>query len=156
MISINGRVLKGKSESQNTLREQLPFFQECFPEVGTCKPGTLNIRLEKPLAILTPDFTTGPIPWHPALRLSKKGEIFQFIRTSLILEGQEPVPAWIYRAQFSPYRDDPFLVEVIAQPLKFHGLPSCRLEIATEAFEGIIVRGENQMSLTAVSKPSRR
>ncbi|HNV69836.1 MAG TPA: hypothetical protein PKO06_09075 [Candidatus Ozemobacteraceae bacterium] len=144
MISIKGKVEKGKGESRNTIREQMPFFKDCFPEVADCQHGTLNIRLEKPLIILHPDFTTEPVPWHPALRISKKGEVFQFVRARLAIDGQEPTPVWIYRAQFSPYRDDPYVAEVLAPPLKFSGHPSCRLELATNAFEGIVIKGENR------------
>lgn len=144
MISIKGKLEKGKGESRNTLREQMPFFKDCFPEVADCQHGTLNIRLEKPLIILHPDFTTDPVPWHPALRISKKGEVFQFTRARLAVGSHEPVPVWIYRAQFSPYRDDPYLVEILAPSLKFSGHPDCRLELVSGAFEGIVVKGENR------------
>ncbi|MBF0501631.1 MAG: hypothetical protein HQM09_15940 [Candidatus Riflebacteria bacterium] len=141
-ISVKGKIQKGAGQGQNTLREQMPFFKECFPEVAACKPGTINVLLEKPLVVLVPDFTSQSVPWHPALKLVKGGEIFQFVRIRITIEGLPPVNAWIYRAQFSPYRENPFLIEIIAPSLSFHGTPNCTIEIQSRSYEGIIVSAE--------------
>ena len=63
---IKGKIQKGIGESSNTVKEQMPFFAKCFPEVTICKAATINILLEKPLVVISPDFTTEPLPWHPA------------------------------------------------------------------------------------------
>ncbi|HEY9070709.1 MAG TPA: hypothetical protein VIV61_10680 [Candidatus Ozemobacteraceae bacterium] len=144
MPAIKGKIQKGTGEGQNTVREQLPYFQECFPEVGVCRAGTINILLEQPLVVITPDFTTRPLPWHPAFRIVKGGETFQFVRIRLTVEGQEPVNAWIYRAQFSPYRDNPFYIEVIAPPVSFTGTPGCTIEVLTGCHTGLVVIGDAQ------------
>lgn len=154
MFVIKGKIQKGLGESQNTVREQMPFFREHFPEVTGCQPGTINILLEKPLVIITPDFTTPPLPWHPAFKIVKGGETFQFLRIRLAITGCEPVKAWVYRAQFSPYRANPFYVEVLAPKLGFTGTPECSLELDTQCYEGIIVIGDAQHGRTA-AQPGR-
>jgi hypothetical protein len=141
---IKGRIQRGLGESKNTVREQMPFFRECFPEVGVCKEGTINILLEKPLVILTPDFTSEPLPWHPAFRVVKGGEVFKFVRIRLGVEGRNPVPAWIYKAQFSPYHDNPFYIEVIAPPIGFTGEPACTIEILSPCSEGLVIVDDSE------------
>lgn len=143
-VKIRGKVQKGLGESQNTVKEQMPFFRECFPEVKDCKPATINILLEKPLVIITPDFTTAPLPWHPAFKIVKGGEIFRFLRITLTIDGYQPVRAWIYKAQFSPYRDNPFYIEVIAPPINFHGTPECTIEVESRSYDGVVVIGAAQ------------
>lgn len=151
MISIRGKIHQGSGQGQNTLKEQMPFFRECFPEVADCRPATINILLEKPLVVLQPDFTTQSVPWHPAFKLVKGGEVFQFVRIRLIVDGLKPTPAWIYRAQFSPYRENPFLIEVLAPALEYRGSPAVSVEILSAAHEGVIVGGSD--ALPVVSKP---
>jgi len=141
---IKGRIQRGLGESKNTVREQMPFFKECFPEVTVCKEGTINILLDKPLVILTPDFTSKPLPWHPAFRVVKGGEVFKFVRIKLTVEGCQPVKAWIYKAQFSPYHDNPFYIEVLAPPIDFSGEPSCSIEILSRCSEGFVVVDDSE------------
>lgn len=141
---IKGKVQKGLGESKNTVREQMPFFRECFPEVANCKAGTINILLEKPLVILTPDFTSKPLPWHPAFKVVKGGEVFKFVRISITVEGCSPVKAWVYKAQFSPYHDNPFYIEVLAPPINFTGEPACTIEILNNCSEGFVVVDDSE------------
>jgi CTP-dependent riboflavin kinase len=154
-MSIRGKVQKGLGESQNTIKEQLPYFRECFPEVADCKPGTINILLEQPLVIVAPDFTTQPLPWHPAFKVVKGGETFQFVRVRLKIDGLSEVKAWVYRAQFSPYRQNPFYVEIVAPPLDFKGQPGCSLEIVSKCHQGIVVIGQAQLDKTPKPTPQR-
>ncbi|MBF0409047.1 MAG: hypothetical protein HQM10_16990 [Candidatus Riflebacteria bacterium] len=138
MFAIRGRVQKGIGESNKTIKEQLPFFEKVCPEIIACHPGTINIRLDKPLVVFKPDFSTESVPWHPALKLIKKGEKFEFVNVILKIDGCEPVKSWIYKAQFSPYRDDPFIIEVIAPRINFSGTPDCTVEIISNCFDGVI------------------
>ncbi len=149
MGAIRGQIKKGLGESRNTVHEQMPFFRECFPEVAVCKEGTINILLEKPLVILSPDFTTDPLPWHPAFKIVKGGEVFKFLRILLTVDGQKPVNAWIYKAQFSPYHDNPFYIEVIAPAIDFSGECDCSIEVVSKCSEGYVVVGESQRSSSA-------
>ncbi len=141
---IKGKIQRGLGESKNTVHEQMPFFRECFPEVADCKEGTINILLEKPLVILTPDFTSKPLPWHPAFRVVKGGEVFKFLRISITVEDCRPVKAWIYKAQFSPYHDNPFYIEVIAPPIDFDGEPACTIKILNNCSEGFVVVDDSE------------
>ncbi|EKD81834.1 MAG: Glycosyltransferase family 9 protein [uncultured bacterium] len=141
---IKGKIQRGLGESKNTVHEQIPFFRECFPEVASCQEGTINILLEKPLVILTPDFTSAPLPWHPAFKVVKGGEVFKFVRCSITVEGCKPVKAWIYKAQFSPYHDNPFYIEVIAPPIGFSGEPNCSIEILSHCSEGFVVVDDSE------------
>ncbi len=144
---IKGKVQKGLGESSNTVKEQMPYFKNCFPEVTSCKAATINILLEKPLVILSPDFTTEPLPWHPAFKVVKGGEVFQFLRIKLRVEGCPEVAAWIYKAQFSPYQNNPYYIEVLAPQLKFNGTPNCEISVSGNCSEGYVVMGESKRSV---------
>lgn len=144
MGAIKGKIQKGLGESKNTVREQIPFFKKVFPEVADCKAGTINILLEKPLVIISPDFTTEPLPWHPAFKIVKGGEVFKFLRITLKIDGFEPVKAWVYQAQFSPYHENPYYIEVIAPEIAFSGTPDCEIEVQANCFEGLVVIGESE------------
>lgn len=144
MGAVKGRVQKGLGESKNTVREQMPFFRQVFPEVEVCQEGTINILLDKPLVIISPDFTTEPLPWHPAFKIVKGGEVFKFLRINLAIEGCKKTNAWIYKAQFSPYHDNPYYIEVLAPPLEFSGTPECEIEVKANCFEGLVVIGESE------------
>lgn len=152
MAAIRGEIQKGLGESKNTVHEQMPFFKEVFPEVSSCKEGTINIMLEKPLVIISPDFTTEPLPWHPAFRIVKGGEVFKFLRITLTVDDCEPTPAWVYKAQFSPYHDNPYYIEVLAPRIDFSGTPHCEIEVMSNCFEGIIVIGESERSAVSSKK----
>ena len=151
MSDIRGKIQKGLGESKNTVREQLPFFRSCFPEVGDCKEGTINILLDKPLVILAPDFTTAPLPWHPAFKIVKGGEVFKFLRIKLTVDGCAPVNAWIYKAQFSPYHDNPWYIEVLAPAIGFTGTPACSIEVLSKCNEGLVVVGASEQPTAAAS-----
>ncbi|MBF0547004.1 MAG: hypothetical protein HQM08_21360 [Candidatus Riflebacteria bacterium] len=139
MFSIKGKVQRGLGEAHKTLKEQMPYFEKVCPELAKCQLGTINIRLEKPVVVVKPDFQTEAVPWHPALKLIKKGEKFSFVKVKLKVEGREAVDAWIYKAQFSPYREDPFIIEVLAPRIDFSGTPDCSVEIISICHEGMIV-----------------
>ncbi len=141
---IKGKIQKGIGESSNTVKEQMPFFEKCFPEVTCCKAATINILLEKPLVVLSPDFTTEPLPWHPAFKMVKGGEVFKFLRIKLKIDGFEEVKAWIYKAQFSPYHDNPYYIEVLAPKIDFVGTPNCTITVLGNCNEGYLVIGESK------------
>ena len=141
---IKGKIQKGIGESSNTVKEQMPFFKKCFPEVTCCKAATINILLEKPLVVLSPDFTTEPLPWHPAFKMVKGGEVFKFLRIKLQIDGFDEVNAWIYKAQFSPYQGNPYYIEVLAPKINFTGTPNCKISVSGNCNEGYVVMGESK------------
>lgn len=141
MAIIRGKIQHGLGKSRDTIRAQLPYFKKCFPEVAGCHSGTINVLLEQPLVVITPDYTSEPLPWHPAFKIVKNGEIFRFLRINFRLPDREPTRAWVYRAQFSPYRNNPFYVEIIAPHIPGLGASACELEILSQCHAGIIVIG---------------
>ena len=161
---IKGKIQKGIGESSNTVKEQMPFFEKCFPEVTCCKAATINILLasvslliyqvtinillEQPLVVLSPDFTTEPLPWHPAFKMVKGGEVFKFLRIKLQVAGFDEVNAWIYKAQFSPYQDNPYYIEVLAPKINFVGTPDCKVTVLGNCKEGYVVMGESKRTLS--------
>lgn len=148
MSKIRGKIQQGVGKSQATIREQLPYFKNCFPEVAECHPGTINILLEQPLVIITPDYTSEPLPWHPAFKVVKNGEIFRFLRIRLCLPGREPIRAWVYKAQFSPYRNNPFYIEVLAPLITYPGEAECEVEILSQCYSGVVVIGAAETAAT--------
>lgn len=139
MSTIQGIIQKGIGESKNTVREQMPYFEKAFPEVSNCYHGTINVLLDKPLVILIADHTTEALPWHPAFKFVKGGEVFKFLRIKLRVEGFDSVDAWIYKAQFSPYHDNPYYIEILAPHIAFTGTPRCFIEVYSSCCEGLIV-----------------
>ncbi|NLM16476.1 MAG: hypothetical protein GX221_02025 [Candidatus Riflebacteria bacterium] len=139
MAKIKGKVQLGLGESKNTVKEQMPYFEECFPEISSCRHGTINVLLEKPLIVLSPDFVSAPLPWHPAFKIVRGGEIFKFLRIRLKIEGLEETQAWIYKAQFSPYQNNPYYIEILAPDLPFTGTPHCTITVPDNCEEGYIV-----------------
>lgn len=139
MSIIKGKISQGLGESKNTIKEQMPYFIKCFPEIANCKLATINIKLSKPLIIMSPDFITEPLPWHPAFRIVKGGEIFKFLRIKLSIDNCDEVDAWIYEAQFSPYTKNPYYIEVLAPDISFEGSPDCSIQIISKCDEGVVV-----------------
>ena len=111
----------------------MPFFEQVFPDVKDCHPATINLKLETPLRIRNPDFTTTPIQWE-----SKGSEVFSFLRIRFECPlGTEPRRAWIYIPHNSPHRHKVFQVEVLTEKIDglVNGTP-CLIHI-DEAYEEI-------------------
>ena len=109
MISIKGVVVRGLGAAKETLKRQMPYFSQLFPEVGDCYQASINLQLEQGLRVLNPDFTTPPIPWAGA-----PGEQFSFLRIGF--EGPVGTSrrhAWLYIPHGSPHFCNPFHIEVI-------------------------------------------
>lgn len=115
MISIRGTIQKGFGGASGNLVTQLPRIAEGFPEVKNCFHGTLNIELEKPLLVLSPDHRTKRIDWHPD---HAPGEVFDLLRIDLEAPlGSPKIPAWLYIAHNSDHRRNLRMHEVIAQKI---------------------------------------
>ena len=63
MIKIKGKIVKGHGQAKETFPMQLPFLKEYISEIEDYEPGTINILLERPLVIFSPDIKTPPIQW---------------------------------------------------------------------------------------------
>jgi hypothetical protein len=117
MIAIAGRRCKGLGDAAANLVVQLPFIEREFPELTHCHRGTINLELEYPLLVLTPDHRTRPIPWKQGPEFGE-GEVFDLLRIELEAPtGTLPVQAWLYLSQISPHRANPHLHEVLAPKL---------------------------------------
>jgi hypothetical protein len=107
-----GSVVSGTGTAAHNLQTQLPLIAAGFPEIAQCFPGTLNVKLEKALLVLSPDHRTEPIDWHPD---HAPGEIFDILRIQLEApEGTLMIPACLYIAHNSPHQKDLTMHEVIA------------------------------------------
>jgi len=131
MVIIEGKIVNGYGAARQNLEWQMPYFIEVFPEIKGCYLGSINLELVKPLKILMPDFTTGPIKWHPVhINLEER---FSFIRIKLetvnSAGNNSVVDAWIYDPHNSPHRPDPFYVEIIAPKIELSNVGLCRVHI---------------------------
>jgi hypothetical protein len=116
------RILKIKGECQTWLRaaasnlsKQLPFIEKEFPEISGCYLGTVNLLLDFPLLVISPDHRTNPIPWDPRFGV---GEIFDFLRIEIEAPvGTSRVPAWLYIGHGSVHRADCRKHEVLGPKL---------------------------------------
>lgn len=117
MIEIYGRVAAGLGIATKNLLVQLPLIAKDFPEIADCFPGSINLILESPLRIETPDFITSAIDW------GEQVEVFHFTRiqfeplsAGLPRQGARPIHnGWIYGPQNSDHRVDPFYLEIISR-----------------------------------------
>lgn len=110
MIKIKGKIVKGHGEAKKAFPMQLPFLKEFVPEIEDYEPGTINILLECPLVMPTPDIKTPPIQWDTRQDPPIPKEIFEFVRIKFEILGKDnlPVDSLIYIAYNSPHYADPF------------------------------------------------
>jgi hypothetical protein len=133
-IAINGHIVPGLGAAANLLQLQKPLLRDFFPDIETCKIGTINVQLDHALDIRIPDIVTPPLQWEPG---SSAGERFGFTSVKFELLDRQ-YEAWIYGAEFSSHRFNYTVVELLARPIVglAVGLP-CLLHL--ERFTGYIV-----------------
>jgi CTP-dependent riboflavin kinase len=131
MVIIEGKIVKGYGAARQNLEWQMPYFIKTFPEIKDCYLGSINLELLRPLKILTPDFTTDPIKWHPGY--PNLEERFGFTRIKLetvnSADNSSIVAAWIYDPHNSPHRPDPFYVEIIAPEISLDDIKLCKIHL---------------------------
>ena len=133
MVAISGRIVNGIGAAAHTLSHQLPYISKEFPEVAECYRGSINLELEVPLKVLTPDHRTKPIAWLPG---NTKTEIFDFVRIEIEAPcNASAVPAWLYIPHRSPYRRKLRIYEVITMQLNLANVTSCRIKINRRTFQ---------------------
>ena len=106
----------GLGLATTTVAKQYEHLVREFPDIKDVhKWGTLNLRLEYPLRILNPDFTTSPIEWEPGFT-----EQFSLTRIEIQLcaQAENPQPAWIYVAHRSPHRANTLFIELLTATLQ--------------------------------------
>jgi hypothetical protein len=128
MLTIGGDYKSGAGAASVNLQDQLPLLEREFPEIQGCKPGTLNLLLDSPLLVLTPDHRSRAIDWQPEHHPG--GEVFDLLRIDLEApEGAARTRAWLYIAHASDHRVNPKMHEVIAPPLALSSGARCKVHI---------------------------
>jgi hypothetical protein len=113
--------VRGLGIASHTVALQAPHLRPYLPEIDGYVKGTINLRLESPLAVVTPDVVTPPLVWLPSV----PPEIFSLVRVLLEPHGPRPsapVPGHLYQAHLSPHLADPWLAEFLAPPLPLEGV----------------------------------
>ena len=107
---ITGTKISGYGGAAASLEKQFEHLVREFPDIaGIHQWGTLNIFLDYPLRITSPDYTTSFIEWTP-----DNSERFSFTKVGLQVTPQsQPLDGWIYVAHRSPHRGNALLVEIL-------------------------------------------
>lgn len=109
--TISATVKKGLQGASKAIEAQKPHVRRYFPQIDECRSGTINLALNAPLEIRFPDIVTPPITWCA-------GGDERFGITAIELELSEVRhEAWIYTAERSLHRFNPFMVEVVAKEI---------------------------------------
>ncbi|HEY9454536.1 MAG TPA: hypothetical protein VIR82_17820 [Bradyrhizobium sp.] len=114
-VIVKGTKISGLGLGVTTVAKQYEHLVREFPDIRDVhRWGTLNLRLEYPLRILNPDYTTSAIEWEPGFK-----ERFSLTRIDL-----EPCatgklqPAWIYVAHRSPHRANTLFIEMLTATIE--------------------------------------
>ena len=133
LIKIKGVRRPGGGCATGNLAIQLPEIAKEFPEIAQCHLGTINLELEYPLLVITPDHRTQPIRW---LGSTSQGEIFDLLRIKIEAPtGAEPEAAWLYIAHWSYHRPNPKVHEVIARKLDILEDAQCQIIIDRQSID---------------------
>ncbi len=133
MISIVGKKSNGVGAASWTLALQIPLISRSFPEVAACYPGTINLKLDQPLLVLSPDHRTEPIVWNPEKPVP---ETFEFLRVELEAPiGASSVSAWLYIAHSSLHRGSLDTHELITTRLDLANIAECRVHINRPTYQ---------------------
>lgn len=133
MASISGRIISGTGSATKNLQVQLPMIASQVPDIAACYRGTINVKLDSALLVLSPDFRTEKINWHPE---HAPGEIFDLLRIQFSAESfPAPIHAWLYIAHNSPHRKDLRVHEVLAPRIQIKMDEHCRICIDRPTLE---------------------
>jgi hypothetical protein len=106
----------------------MPHLVWQFPDIKDIYPGSINVSLEKPLRILTYDYTTLPTPcWDADDRNPGRwvSERFGFLEIKFEYPvGGPPHRAWFFDCHNLAYHNDPVRFEIISE--KIDNLPRDR------------------------------
>jgi hypothetical protein len=132
-LEIDGVVVQGlRAAGAVTLPRQKDHFEIVIPEMRGCHWATINLRLQLPLFIETPDHET-EFNWG-----GSRPEKFGFLKIQIEFPvGGALSTGWVYIPHDSPHFGEPFLVEVITE--KIEGLTygsTCRIHLLRGRVEG--------------------
>ena len=134
-LIVEGVVVSGMDGAATMLNHHLPHFAKDHPELADCKPGTINVRLDRPLRFKSPDFCIGSFSY-----LNGREESYGFVLIGLeVPPGSPPQRAWIYLPDNLSHMDNWHQVEIIAPPLETVTIDArCRIHIQ-RSFEVVTV-----------------
>ena|SRR5258705_51902 len=130
MTTIQGMVRKGSGTASRNLDTQLPLIAREFPEIVECHRGTINLELDNPVVVVSPDHRTNRIDWDPH---HAPGEVFDLVRVCLEAPlGAAAVPGWLYVAHHSDHRRNLRMHEVIAEKVSVTEGTRCAIHLNRE------------------------
>ena len=86
MFEVDGVHKSGRGIASRCESKQLPLIAEEFPEVSGCHCGTINLQLDRPLLVLSPDRRTKPLKWDR----HSPHDVFDLLRVELLAPIAEP------------------------------------------------------------------
>lgn len=115
-FSITGTPTGGLGWATTTVALQKPLMEPYLPELSGCHPATINLRLETNLRIEKADVVTPPLDWSVDWKEKRMPpERFWLTRMEFEVVGKTGrILGWIYDAEFSPHRPNPWFVEFLA------------------------------------------
>ena len=134
---IDGTVAQGlQAAGAQTLPRQKDHFEHVIPAMKNfCHWATINVRLQRPILVITPDHQT-QFDWGAG-----RPETFSFVEIQLEFPiGGARHNAWIYIPHDSPHFSDSSLAEVITK--KIEGLTygsECRIHLARGHVQGSLI-----------------
>lgn len=112
----------------HTVALQVRHLRHYLPQIEAYHPATINVRLETPICIVSPDVRTPPLVWLSSV----PPEIFSLVAIRFEPLGTPPRPAvdaHIYQAHLSPHLADPWVIEILAPHLDLGGVGECLVHI---------------------------
>jgi hypothetical protein len=137
---IDAIVTKGFGVASKNIKFQLPPLTQQFPNIKDIHPGSINVRLQRPLHTPRYDYTTSPIQWWDAGPDRWQTEIFSFleIKFEYPLGNRALYRAWFFDCHNSAYHENPYCHEIISQMIDgvSYNQP-CRIHLPSELFPAV-------------------
>jgi hypothetical protein len=117
---IDATIFRGARAATKNMGYQLPELVRQFPSIKNVHPGSINVRLIKPLYGLKYEYTTSPIRRWDAGPDRWQTEIFSFleIKFEYPIDNSTRYRAWLFDCHNSAYHNNPFHHEIIAEQIE--------------------------------------
>jgi len=117
---IDAIIFRGSEVATKNMGYQLPELVRQFPNIKNVHPGSINVRLSKPLYGLRYEYTTSPIRWWDAGPDQWQIEIFSFleIKFEYPIDNNTLYRAWLFDCHNSGYHNNPLFHEIIAEKIE--------------------------------------
>jgi hypothetical protein len=116
---IDATIVRGAGAATKNMWHQLPELVRQFPNITNVRPGSINVRLSKPLYV-NYEYTTSPISWWDDGPNRWQTEIFGFleIKFEYPIDNNTLYRAWLFDCHNSTYHNDPFHHEIISEKIE--------------------------------------